>query len=492
MALIIAGERSGVGKTTVTLSLLASLAENSSQTVQSFKVGPDYIDPMFHQALTGRPCRNLDVVLTSEAYVKSCFAHHANVCDLAVIEGVMGLFDGANDPHKLAPWDWGSTAHIAALLQLPILLVVNAGGTSRSIAALVRGYQTFAPELKIAGVVLNRVSSPRHLELLTQALEQIQMPVLGVFYRQAEITIPDRHLGLVPTGELTEFELIKTKLAELGKTSFHWEKLWLLLGTEKTRIDPRSADKSTLNPGRVELQHSSSPAGILQVRPSQPRIRLGVAQDAAFNFYYADNFDILESVGFDLVAWSPLTAATIPEKIHGLYFGGGFPEIFAAQLSQNQSLRNQLRQVISQGLPTYAECGGLMYLCQAIVDFEHREYPMVGIIPSKATMDSRLTLGYRQARRHQLQSEIPQNLPSAWITESEVLWGHEFHRSSLNPVPTNPLYGLRNYDGGNPHTEGWRIQNLIASYVHLHFGGSPQIPQRWWQQCLDYQRQYPS
>ncbi len=476
MALMIAGERSGVGKTTITLSLLAALAQNSTESIQSFKVGPDYIDPMFHQALTGRPCRNLDVILTSEAYVEDCFARHSQACSFAVIEGVMGLFDGANDEESQLPWDRGSTAHIADLLKLPILLVVNASGTSRSIAALVQGYQQFAPQLSIAGVVLNRVSSLRHLELLTNALNAIQMPILGVFYRQADITIPDRHLGLVPTGELEEFGTIQTRLAELGAKSFNWDSLLPLLRT-----------KPTAQTAALDAQVQARQTVFYPPNPN-PKLRLGVAQDAAFNFYYADNLDILGAVGFELVAWSPLEDKTIPDNLDGLYLGGGFPEMFAAQLSQNHSLLRQLDHRIAQGLPTYAECGGLMYLAQAIVDFAGNHYPMVGILPTVAQMGQHLTLGYRQARPYFPDSETQEPPEQTWLLAAEVIWGHEFHRSSLSQEAANPLYMLKNYDGRSQKTEGWQLHHLIASYVHLHFAGCPQIPQRFWQTCWHYQQ----
>ncbi|AFY60450.1 cobyrinate a,c-diamide synthase [Synechococcus sp. PCC 6312] len=605
MSLIIAGERSGVGKTTVTLALLAALAQQNSKIIQSFKVGPDYIDPMFHRRLTGRPCRNLDVILTSETYVQDCFTRHTAACDYVVIEGVMGLFDGASSTliNPVIPWDRGSTAHIADLLQLPILLVVNAAGTSRSIAALVHGYQTYAPQLNIAGVVFNRVSSERHLELLSRALASLNMPLLGVFYRQADITIPDRHLGLVPTDELPELPALIQRLATLGQASFAWDQLLPLLAppilqplTSKLEIsalkqeqltselqlsssdpqqltselqlsssDPQqltselqlsSSDPQQLtselqlsssDPQQLtselqlsssephhwtselqlsssephhltselqllssephhwtselqlsssephhwtsELQLSSSEphhlTSELQLLSSEPQYqpealcRLAIAQDAAFNFYYADNLDILESVGFELVAWSPLADTSLPDNIHGLYLGGGFPEMFAAELSANQSLIQQLHHLISQGLPAYAECGGLMYLCQAIVDFEQHSHPMLGILPTTAQMGKRLTLGYRHVQPNP-------GLVNALIPDAQIIVGHEFHRSTLTTRPTLPLYHLTHYDGSRPQTEGWQVFNVYASYVHLHFGGCLSLPKWFLNLCQTY------
>ncbi len=238
MALVIAGERSGVGKTTVTLALLSSLSRQQ-QKIQSFKVGPDYIDPMFHQQVTGRPCRNLDPVLTSETYVQDCFTRHVQGVDYALIEGVMGLFDGASGQD-----DWASTAHVARLLQLPVLLVLDCSRLSRSVAAIAHGYQSFDPRIQLAGVVLNRVGSDRHLELLKDALEPLQLPILGVLRRQDNITIPDRHLGLVPTDEMTQLDALIDQLAYLGDTCFDWKHLLPLLRGDKaiSKLSPAAAD----------------------------------------------------------------------------------------------------------------------------------------------------------------------------------------------------------------------------------------------------------
>ncbi|MBW4520025.1 MAG: cobyrinate a,c-diamide synthase [Scytolyngbya sp. HA4215-MV1] len=450
MAVVIAGERSGVGKTTVTLALLAALSRRYPKQVQSFKVGPDYIDPMFHQFVTGRACRNLDPVLTSEAYVAECFQQHCQTADYALVEGVMGLFDGVTGKD-----DWASTAHVARLLGLPIVLVVNCSSTSRSIAAIVHGYTTFDPRLTFAGVVLNRVGSDRHLELLHDALAPLNLPILGVLRRQDQITIPDRHLGLIPTAELPQLNTVVDHLAHLGETCFHWETLLPLL--------------SSCFPPPLPLFPSSP----LPLTPP----RLAIARDRAFSFYYADNLDLLRSTGFELVEWSPLDDRSLPENIQGLYLGGGFPEVFAAALSDNQTVRNAVKAAIAAGMPTYAECGGLMYLCDRIVDFEAKAYPMVGILPTTAQMGKRLTLGYRQA--------IAQR-STPLVTAGECLWGHEFHRSSLEAQPDQPLFAMQNYEGTLHQTEGWQRFRVHASYLHLHFGGNPKLVQRWLQQCQQY------
>ncbi|MEX0270810.1 cobyrinate a,c-diamide synthase [Leptolyngbyaceae cyanobacterium UHCC 1019] len=483
MAVVIAGERSGVGKTTVTLALLAALCRRYPARVQSFKVGPDYIDPMFHQFVTGRACRNLDPVLTSESYIIECFQRHCQSADFALIEGVMGLFDGVTGKD-----DWASTAHIARLLGLPIALVLNCSSTSRSIAAIAHGYTTFDPRLTFAGVVLNRVGSDRHLELLQDALAPLNLPILGVLRRQDEITIPDRHLGLIPTAELPQLKTVIDHLAHLGETCFNWDILSSLLQA------PSTLTPLPLHYSKLKTQNISYPAGSksygdasrwqsqserlikLKTFPSPPR--LAIAHDRAFSFYYADNLDLLQTAGFELVEWSPLSDRALPENIHGFYFGGGFPEVFAAELSDNQAARQAVKAAIAARMPTYAECGGLMYLCDRIIDFEAQAHSMVGILPTDAQMGKRLTLGYRQATVQR---------STALMDTGEIVWGHEFHRSYLTAEPEHPLFAMQNYDGTLHQIEGWQQLQVHASYLHLHFGGKPRLIQRFLQQCQYYQ-----
>jgi len=451
MAIVIAGERSGVGKTTVTLALLAALKARSpshQSPVQSFKVGPDYIDPMFHSYITGLPCRNLDPVLTSESYVRSCFAKHSHNADYSLIEGVMGLFDGATGKD-----DTASTAHVARLLDIPVVLILNCASTSRSIAAIAHGYRTFDPRIEIAGVVLNRVGSDRHLELLTQALEPLNLPILGVLRRQDDISIPDRHLGLIPTAEMSDLDGIIERLAHLGETCFDWEKLLPLMG---------SPHPSAHSPNR-------------RAAGDEGRIRIAIAQDQAFSFYYADNLDLFAEMGADLIPWSPISDRALPENIQGLYFGGGFPEVFAAELTENKTARESVHQAITSGIPTYAECGGLMYLCDRIVDFQERSFPMVNIFPTAAKMGKRLTLGYRQAISLQ---------DSPLVKTGDRVWGHEFHRSSLTEISDRPLYSLQGYDSDLQYpSEGWQNYQVHASYVHVHFGAQTHLLESFLANC---------
>lgn len=618
MAIIIAGERSGAGKTTITLALLAALcrgkihqlercqsfSQSFSQNggkhavlpdvcsgfkqpsieatevqigsthplnvtgsstypiVQSFKVGPDYIDPMFHRYVTDRPCRNLDPVLTSEAYVRSCFSHHTQNADYALVEGVMGLFDGVaiaglmSDSRLHQIPDFASTAHIARLLDLPIVLVVDCSRLSGSVAAIVHGYQTFDSRLQIAGVILNRVASSRHRHLLTTALKPLQMPVLGLLCRHDNIAIPDRYLGLVPTDELPHLDRLITQLTELGESCFDWPQLIPLLRGQLSRpvSEPVSQQTcaQTLQVAQLPLVSSRNPREVsstatlplcksepiifpLSMHPVDPPTdqslppqfsiaagshaspRIAIAYDRAFSFYYADNLELLQAYGAELVFWSPLDDRGLPQRICGLYLGGGFPEVFASALAENRSACKSVGQAIRSGLPTYAECGGVLYLCEQLVDFEGRSHPMVGIVPAIARMGKSLTLGYRRAI-------ALCNSPVVCI--DMTLWGHEFHRSHLTPTSATPASATSTGSGFHrsqaqkdvPHTslvrkpldvvpnfaqplfqiygsegsgvnqrEGWRLHQLHASYVHLHWGTTPEIAARFVQQCRDYQ-----
>ncbi|MEY2984589.1 MAG: cobyrinic acid a,c-diamide synthase [Cyanobacteriota bacterium] len=457
MTLIIAGERSGAGKTTLTLAMLAYLAQHQ-EPVQSFKVGPDYIDPMFHSHITGRPCRNLDPILTSEAYVQRCFAYHATQTRHSLIEGVMGLFDGI--PYQGIA-DYASTAHIARLLKIPVVLVVDCRSLSGSIAAIVQGYRHFHPDVDLAGVILNKIGSDRHQQLLITALEPLQIPVLGCFFRHQTLALPDRHLGLVPCGELPQIDDYFKRLAHLAAQQLDWPTLLPLLKTPSTLA---SLPDQFPIPSNLRL---TSP------------VKLAIAQDQAFNFYYADNLDLLQSLGAELVPFSPLDTEHLP-AIDGLYLGGGFPELFAEPLSLNHPLKKHLITLIRQGLPTYAECGGLIYLCQSLTTFTDETVPMLGLLPTAVHMTPKLSLGYRHV----------DVLPShSWLNQKTRLTGHEFHRSTLSQSAPNPLYrqqGLLPND--SPHHCGWFAGNLQAAYLHLHWGDCPSLVANLLTDCLAFQK----
>ncbi|GAB4281135.1 MAG: hypothetical protein Fur0025_09530 [Oscillatoriaceae cyanobacterium] len=550
MALTIAGERSSAGKTTVTLAILAYLSRRG-ETVQSFKVGPDYIDPMFHQYVTKRPCRNLDPVLTSPEYVKRCFTTHCQSADYALVEGVMGLFDGVGgrgglgdggvganghsplpgpgDQGTSGPGDQGtrgpsprhpvtqsprhpvtpsprhpvgeqrcrtavtpspnlpfaSTAWVAKTLEIPVLLVIDCSKLSGSVAAIAHGYRSLDPTITIAGVVLNRVGSDRHLELLQDALEPLNIPILGILRRDATITIGDRHLGLIPTGEIPDLDKTLDRLAQIGSESFDWERLEPLLHPggfqkpgflEKSRFIARNLSRNPVSLGLLrEISAETQFAGL----------RIAVARDLAFNFYYQDNLDTLEELGAEIIYWSPINDPELPPNIHGMYFGGGFPEVFARQLSGNTTARAAVQSAIIAGIPTIAECGGLMYLCQSLIDFDGLSWPMVGVINANAVMGQRLTLGYRRATAI---------VDSPLLTAGTTVWGHEFHRSTvvsrddsrITPTSPSPLFTACSLSPeSEPFAEGWHQPgNLHAGYIHLHWGSRPEIPARFLQSCL--------
>ncbi|MCC3411540.1 MULTISPECIES: cobyrinate a,c-diamide synthase [unclassified Microcoleus] len=494
MALVIAGERSGAGKTTVTIALLAYLIRQGLN-VQSFKVGPDYIDPMFHAFVTGRPCRNLDPVLTSESYVKKCFSRHIQDVDCALVEGVMGLFDGVSpkkeegrrkreegrekrEEEQNYPISFASTAHVAYLLNLPILFVIDCSRLSGSVAAIAHGFRSFNPNLKFAGLVLNRVASDRHLDLLTDALEPLNLPILGVLRRDEAVTIPDRHLGLIPAEELPHLHGAIDKLADLAAVSFDWEQLLPLLAA--TPHGGGEGSEQLL--GRYSLPYSivTKKDDVVNCLEKKFSVRIAVARDRAFNFYYQDNLDLLEELGAELVFWSPLDDSVFPENVQGLYFGGGFPEVFAGELSGNVLIRDAVRSAIFSGMPTYAECGGLMYLCDSIVDFDGNSWQGVGVLPAVAAMGKRLTLGYREA------VAVGDSLV---LTAGDVVWGHEFHRSHLTVEPTNPIYHSWRYGKRGEVeavAEGWGVYGVHAAYLHLHWGANPDIAVRFLQQCSNF------
>ncbi len=452
MPIAIAGTHSGVGKTTITLAILAAL-QRWGVDVQSFKVGPDYIDPMFHTAITGRPCRNLDPVITSNQYVQSCFAKHSANADGAAIEGVMGLFDGAGSD------EFGSTAHVVKLLgkSVSVILAIDCSRMSRSLAATIYGYHHFDKDIQLAGVILNRVGSDRHREILLEAIAPLGIPVLGIIPREEGIKLSDRHLGLIPSTEIANFDQIIDRLADLGKRCFDWENLMPLIRNSQS-IPAISPQPLLTN----AAQHQPN-------KPINAKVRIAVARDRAFNFYYADNLDILEKLGAELVDWSPLDDAQLPDQIHGLYFGGGFPEIFAAQLAENQGAIASIRQQVH--LPIYAECGGLMYLSEAIADFVGNQFAMVGAIPTQTIMTDKLTLGYRCCQVLTSAINTQPWLPS----DHRPVWGHEFHRSRQTVASDLPLYQLKNYAGRDLGTEGWGRHNFLASYLHLHWGSNPSV-----------------
>ncbi len=431
MTIAIGAPHSGSGKTTVTLAILAALQRRGLR-IQPFKVGPDYIDPQWHRMASGQTSRNLDPVLTSEAYVQRCYAHHVATAEGGLIEGVMGLFDG-----RAGTIDQGSTAHVARLLDIPVVLVIDAAKLGQSVAAIVYGYRHYDPRLKLAGVILNNVGSPRHEQILRAALTDT--PILGILPRTT--ALPSRHLGLV-TPDTREAAAYCQHLATLAETHLDWDALLPLIRSQPCQAVP-------LWP--LVEQPEFEPISV----------QIGVAIDAAFSFYYADNLDLLKALGATLVPFSPL-AVGLDLPVEGLYLGGGYPELYAAQLSERLKPQQPLP-------PTYAECGGLMILARRLTDPEGQVWPMQAALPCDIKWQQRLTLGYRQA-------SVLRDSPL--LKAGDTVMGHEFHRSRSLPPPTHPLYGWDTVSAER-YTEGWCQGTLQASYLHLHWGDRAHSAQDW-------------
>lgn len=453
---VVAGTHSGAGKTTATMALIAALRARGLQ-VQPFKAGPDYIDPGYHAAVAGRPSRNLDTWMMGPDAVVECFQRSAASADVSVIEGVMGLFDGAG-PRDEA----GSAAHLAKLLGAPVVLVLDGGGMARSAAAVVLGFHRFDPDVDVAGVFLNRLGGEEHHLLLKEAIEHgAGVRVLGYLPHDPGLHIPERHLGLVSAAERSGWADTARRLAELGARHVDVDGLLELA---------RSAPPLAAPPPRV-----------FPARPAPVRCRIGVARDRAFTFYYEDNLDLLAAVGAELVPFSPLADPALPEGVDGLLFGGGFPEVFRAELAANAGMLASVRAAIAAGMPVYAECGGLMYLCQGIAGPGGDVAPLVGAVPAVARMlDRRAALGYVTVTA----------LRDTVIAErGQTLRGHEFHWSVLDGAPPEdgfPAYRTETRRGGAAAAEGWARGDLLASYVHVHFAAHPELARRFVERCSRY------
>jgi cobyrinic acid a,c-diamide synthase len=448
--LLVAAPMSGSGKTTITAGLLAALAARR-HVVVPFKCGPDYIDPSYHELAAGRPCYNLDAWLVPPEHIAGMLARRSAGADLALIEGVMGLFDGhaGND-------DIGSSAHIARLTNTPIVIVLDVRAMARTGAALVAGLRDFDPRLRVVGVILNRVGSPRHGHMVKQAIEHhTGIPVLGALARDEVITLPERHLGLIPTAEPGRWH---TWLAEVRARIEHSVDVDRLLELARTA------------PPLSEAQDAAHRPRPLTTDPLAPVI--AVARDEAFSFLYEENLDLLRAGGAQIAFFSPLRDAALPHRTGALYLGGGFPELYAAQLSANRPLHGAIRAAAARGLPIYAECGGLMYLTEAVVDMDGIAHTMLGLLPGRSTMTPRLTLGYRMVR----------TTSDNWLWQAgETVRGHEFHYSSWEgrPAELEPLYTcLPDAFRPDERPEGaWR-GSILASYVHVHWLACPHVAAR--------------
>ena len=446
-AIMIAGAHSGAGKTSVTTGLVGALVARGRK-VQPFKVGPDYIDPGYLSRAAGRICRNLDSWMVPPEVVRELYARASADADVAVVEGVMGLFDGHPSLNGA-----GSSAEVAKVLGLPVVLVVDVSHMGQSAAAVLHGFAHLDPELRVVGMIANNVASPAHARLVAEAVERLAgLPVLGCLPRREDIVLPERHLGLIPTDEGRVTDGFFARLSE------H------VAGAVDLNAVQRLAETA------LPLQENVG--GLWPLEQVATRALIAVARDEAFCFYYQDNLDLLTAHGAQLLPFSPLHDAGLPVGAGGVYLGGGFPEVFAEQLAANSSVMDSIRGAHAQGLPIYAECGGLMYLCQSLADPEGRRHETVGLLPARAVLrGKRVTIGYAEARARR---------DNPLLAAGHLARGHEFHWSSLEePFPSE--YGA--YELADGRVEGYQRDNLLASYVHLHFASNPLLAPKFVAAC---------
>jgi cobyrinic acid a,c-diamide synthase len=441
--IVIAGTQSGVGKTSITLGIVALLKRRGLR-VQTFKVGPDYLDPTHLALASGRPCYNLDGWMMGEAYVRQLFARAVADADVAIVEGVMALFDGA-DP--VSPE--GSTAEIARWLDAPVLLVVNAQGLGGSVAATVHGYSSFDPKLHIAGVIANWCGSERHARWIEEALRGASLPPLvGALQRGVLPELPTRHLGLIRAepGDLSRDTL--DRLADAVESSVAIEKLLQV---------------EALSGGAASVSQCAVPG-------ADKSVAIGIARDEAFSFYYPDNLEALDQMGCELIPFSPLRDQSLPAGVRGLYFGGGYPEEHAAALASNGPMLSAIRCFAEEKV-VYAECGGLMYLAQGIETLDGKRHPLLGLLPAWTRMrPRRQSLGY---------VEITLTRDCLWGHCGEQLRGHEFHYSELIGNPAWPTaYDVHYRRSDRVSHEGFQSRTILASYAHLHFASRPGAVQK--------------
>ena len=446
---IIAGTQSGVGKTSISLALMKAFTA-AGLKVQAFKVGPDYIDPSYHSVATGSPSYNLDSWLLKKETIEWLFQVKSKPADISIIEGVMGLYDGFESKK-----DNGSTAQIAKMLSAPVILVVNAQSIARSIAAMVKGYQIFDPEIRIEGVILNKVGSKRHADLLKESIEHYTgIPVVGALLRDKKIQIPERHLGLATAAENKGLKECLDSLANVD--GLNLEKILNIAKNTSTLIP---CTEPSIEETTVKTSDESGSYG---------KVRIGIAKDRAFSFYYPSNLDLLKELQVELVPFSPLEDPELPKNLSALYFGGGFPEIYARELELNSILKNQILRCVQEEMPIYAECGGLMYLSEAIETLEGTSFAMVGAVPGKIKMTDRLqNFGYKEGRMR------GDTLLGA---QGSQVRGHEFHYSQRlmdGNLTQNIPYELEDRKSGQQQLEGFSKGSLLASYLHLNFLTNP-------------------
>ena len=467
---IVAGTHSGCGKTTVTLGIMAALRKRGL-TVQPFKAGPDFIDAGLHRVAAGRPSRNLDQWMCGRDYVVDCFRKHAATADISVIEGVMGMYDG----------DF-NTAALAGLLQCPVLLVIDAYGMAESAGAMAYGFAEFGVRSaecgvnggkpNLAGVIFNRVASENHYKRLKDSVRDV--PVLGYLPRELNFEIPHRHLGL-STAE--ENPITRENLERLAETVLKHIDVDMLMESAKMKTE----DWEKKQPANEDLSSFRTPCTRDSTRKRgcklpHSALRIAIAYDRAFSFYYEDNLDMLRDAGAEIVRFSPLIDRALPDGVDAVYLGGGYPELHAEALAGNTSMLASVKAWSEAGKPLYAECGGLMYLSRGIRDFDGTSHAMAGVFPFETRMLKKPKLAYR---------EIVLNEDCILGTSAARMRGHEFHYSEIvdNGMPNGPkdvhtIYSVLDKKGVSVQREGFRYKNTLASYVHLHFGSNRDIAKR--------------
>ncbi|MCS1351805.1 cobyrinate a,c-diamide synthase [Mechercharimyces sp. CAU 1602] len=452
--ILIAGTGSGVGKSTVTLGIMAAFQRRGLR-VQGFKCGPDYLDPTYQTAVTKVPARNVDSWMVGRTKVQSILITGSEEADISVIEGMMGLYDGVN-----TLTEEGSTAEIAQLLDSPVVLIVDVWNMSRSAAAVVMGFQQLNRKVKLAGVVLNRVGSDGHYTEVKAVIEKCaHVPVVGYLKYDTSLAIPERHLGVVPTIERGDLNSFFTHLAEVVEQSIDLDVLLDI------------AEGAPI----IEVKEES----LSLEKNKYPEVVIAVAKDEAFHFYYHDNLQLLTRAGATITYFSPVAGEEIPIEADGLYIGGGFPEEYVRQLSTAEQTRHSIKRAYEEGMPIYAECGGYMYLSHSLTTIAGERYPMVGIIPAHIQMEKRLqALGYR---------EVIAIGDQLLLKQGEKVRGHEFRYSYIEKE-ADWQDAFTFFQGEKAVCEGYQRGNVLGSYIHLYFPSYPVIAYRWLEACTSYRK----
>jgi cobyrinic acid a,c-diamide synthase len=490
--IVIAAPHSGSGKTTLTLGIMDALKRRGLR-VAPFKVGPDFIDPGYHRLVTGTPSVNLDGWMCGLDFVRSTFAHHGAGRDIAVIEGVMGLFDGIDGVSEA-----GSTAEIAKTLSAPVLLVVDARSQARSAAALVHGFASFDPGVRVAGVIFNNVASANHERILREALAASapEIALIGCLPKDPELAIPSRHLGLTTAeenplsacfldhlGQVIDRHLDLDAILSIAGCGAELALDELVLSPLRSRGEgSRQRDRGVLPPAQTTPLRLRSASPLFHRGDSTVSlVQIAVARDAAFCFVYEDNLRLLREQGAELCSFSPLVDAALPAGVSGIYLPGGYPELFAAPLAANSALKDEICAAIESGMPVYAECGGFIYLTRGVAG-AGETHPFLGIFPVQTRMlQRRKALGYREVEL------LGDSVIGGPGTRAR---GHEFHYSEMEEMPAGVERLYRVSRKGSPlGLEGYRYRNCLASYLHLHFGGSPEIAGHFVQQCKNFRNE---